>query len=83
MIARMTDKNQLTIIDPLTCDFPADLPKSELYDVAGEDGRIVLTPVTVAEITRRADEVRRKLQERGITEKDVADAIKWARGQTE
>ena len=83
MIARLTNKNQLTIIDPLTFDFPADLPKSELYDVACEDGRIVLTPVTVAEITGRADKVRRKLQERGITEKDVADAIKWARGQAE
>ena len=45
MIARLTNKNQLTIIDPLTFDFPADLPKSELYDVACEDGRIVLTPV--------------------------------------
>ena len=33
MIARMTDKNQLTIIDPLTCDFPAELPKSEFYHV--------------------------------------------------
>ncbi len=83
MLARMTDKNQLTIIDPLTFDFPADLPKSELYDVVCEDGRIVLTPVTVAEITGRADKVRRKLQERGITEKDVADAIKWARGLTD
>ena len=59
------------------------LPDSEFYDVACEDGRIVLTPVTVAEINRRADKVRRELQERGITEKDVADAIKWARGQTE
>ena len=83
MLARLTNKNQLTIIDPLTFDFPADLPKSELHDVACEDRRIVLTPVTVAEITRRADKVRRKLQERGITEKDVADAIKWARGHTE
>ena len=83
MIARLTNKNQLTIIDPLTCDFPAGLPKSELYDVVCEDGRIVLTSVTIAEITRRVDKVRQKLQERGITEKDVADAIKWGRGRTE
>ncbi len=79
MIARLTNKNQLTIPDPLIFG----LPDSEFYDVACEDGRIVLTPVTVAEINRRADKVRRELQERGITEKDVADAIKWARGQTE
>lgn len=79
MLARMTEKNQLTILEPLTFDLPA----SEFYEVSCEDGRIVLTPVTDADITRRADKVRRKLQERGITEKDVADAIKWARGQTE
>ena len=75
MIARLTDKNQLTIPDPLIFD----LPDSEFFDITCEDGRIVLTPVTVAEINRRGDEVQRKLQERGITEKDVADAIKWAR----
>jgi len=27
----------------------------------------------------RADEVRERLEELGITEQDVADAIKWAR----
>ena len=77
MIARLTDKNQLTIPDPLVFD----LPQSEFYDVACEDGRIVLTPVSVAEISRRVEEVRRELQERGITEQDVADAVKWAREQ--
>ena len=83
MLARMTDKNQLTIIDPLTCDFPADLPKSELYDVACEDGRIVLTPVTEAMIIKRADEAIEMIRAKGITEQDIADAIAWARGQTE
>ena len=79
MLARMIDKNQLTILEPLTFDLPA----SEYYEVSCEDGRIVLTPVTVAEINRRADKVRRKLQECGITEKDVADAIKWAHARTD
>lgn len=78
MIARLTAENQLTIPGSLI----SELPDSEFYDVTCEDGRIVLTPVTVAEINRRADKVRQKLQERGITEKDGTDAIKWAHGQT-
>ena len=40
-----------------------------------ENGRIVLTPVRV----NRADAVRAKLAELGITETDVADAVAWAR----
>lgn len=77
MIARLTDKNQLTIPDPLVFD----LPQSEFYDVTCEDGRIVLTPVTIAEINSRAEVVWKKIEERGITEQDVADAVKWAREQ--
>ena len=45
------------------------------FDVTSENGRIVLTPVRF----NRADVVRAKLAEIGITESDVADAVKWAR----
>ena len=45
------------------------------FDVTSENGRIVLTPVRF----NRADVVRAKLAEVGITESDVADAVKWAR----
>lgn len=38
-------------------------------------GRIVLTPVRI----HRADAVRAKLADLGITEADVADAVAWAR----
>ena len=48
---------------------------SEYLDVTEENGRIVLTPVRV----NRADAVRAKLAELGITETDVADAVAWAR----
>lgn len=83
MIARLTNKNQLTIIDPLTFDFPADLPESEFYDVTCEDGRIVLTPVSEAMMIKRADEAIEMIRAKGITERDVADAIAWARGRSE
>ena len=72
MIAKLTSKNQLT------------LPKSVLaacegvtyFDVTGENGRIVLTPVRI----NRANAVRAKLADLGITEDDAADAVSWARG---
>lgn len=79
MIARLTDKNQLTIPDPLVFD----LPNSEFYDITCENGRIILTPVSLETIKERSDEVRRKIEKLSITEEDVADAVKWARSQAE
>jgi cysteinyl-tRNA synthetase len=55
----------------------AQVPDAEYFDVAVEDGRIVLTPVRI----QRADAVRDKLAKLGIREADVADAVAWARGR--
>jgi hypothetical protein len=45
------------------------------YDVTVQDGKIVLTPVRL----HQADAVRAKLEELGITQDDVGEAIAWAR----
>lgn len=74
MLAKLTAKNQLT------------LPKAALspyrdikyFDVTDDNGRIVLTPVRL----NRADAVRAKLAELGISEDDVAAAVTWARRKT-
>ena len=74
MLAKLTVKNQLT------------LPKAALsrcrdakyFDVTEDNGRIVLTPVRLV----RADAVRAKLAELGLTEDDVAEAVTWARRGT-
>ena len=71
MLAKLTSKNQLT------------LPKSvlsfcqgtEYFDVSEDSGRIVLTPVRL----NKADAVRSKLADMGISKDDVADAVNWAR----
>ncbi|GAB6051678.1 AbrB/MazE/SpoVT family DNA-binding domain-containing protein [Magnetospira thiophila] len=71
MLAKLTSKNQLT------------LPKSvlthcqgaEYFDVSEDNGRIVLTPVRL----NKADAVRSKLADLGISEDDVADAVNWSR----
>lgn len=71
MLAKITSKNQLTLPKAVLKDFPG----AEYFDAVAENGRIVLTPVRIA----RADAVRAKLAELGISEADVAGAVRWAR----
>ena len=71
MLAKLTSKNQLTLPKAVIADFQG----SEYFDVTKENGRIVLTPVRVT----RADAVRAKLAELGMSETDVTDAVAWAR----
>lgn len=51
---------------------------AEYFEVAVENGRIVLTPVHVQRV-QRAQAVRDKLQQMGITDEDVQEATSWAR----
>ena len=74
MLAKLTSKNQLTLPKVVVADFPG----SKYFDVTNENGRIVLTPVRL----NRADAVRAKLTELGISEADVAEAVDWARRAT-
>ncbi|MDE3261068.1 MAG: AbrB/MazE/SpoVT family DNA-binding domain-containing protein [Acidobacteriota bacterium] len=71
MLARLTSRNRITLPKAVIAEF-AD---SVYFDVKKENGRIVLTPVRLT----RADPVRAKLSELGITEADVAGAVAWAR----
>ena len=71
MLAKMTSKNQVTLPKRVV----AAVPSSEYFDVTEENGRIVLTPVRIS----RADAVRAKFAELGLSDTDVAEAIAWAR----
>ena len=71
MLSKLTSKNQLTLPNSIISEFPG----VEYFDITKEDGRIVLTPVIIAQ----ADAVRTKLAELGVTEADIAEAITWAR----
>lgn len=73
MLAKRTSKNQITL--PKTA--VQAVGATEYYEVSVEQGRIVLTPVRL----QRADAVRSKLAELGISERDVQDALNWARGE--
>lgn len=71
MLAKLTSKNQLTLPKALV----AQMDATEYFEVSVENGRIVLTPVRV----QRAQAVRDKLGQLGITEEDVDAAVAWAR----
>ncbi|MCY3777265.1 MAG: AbrB/MazE/SpoVT family DNA-binding domain-containing protein [Candidatus Aminicenantes bacterium] len=71
MLVKLTSKNQLTLPKAIIADFQG----SEYFDVTKENGRIVLTPVRPT----RADAVRAKLADLGVSDTDVAEAVAWAR----
>jgi hypothetical protein len=71
MLAKLTSKNQLTLPKSVVEAVSA----AEYFDVEVRDGQIVLTPVRI----QRGDAVRAKLAELGLTDSDVADAVRWAR----
>jgi hypothetical protein len=72
MLAKLTAKNQLTLPKAAVQAVGA----SEYFDVAVQDGQIVLTPVRI----QRGDAVRAKLAALGLGDADVAAAVAWARG---
>lgn len=71
MLAKLTSKNQLTLPKSIT----NELEPTEYFEVKVENGQIILTPVRV----QRADAVRSKLADLGLSEQDIADAVDWAR----
>ena len=71
MLSKLTSKNQLTLPKSVISDFPG----IEYFDVIKDKGRIVLTPVNIAQ----AETVRAKLTELGVTEDDITEAIAWVR----
>lgn len=71
MLAKRTSKNQITLPKAVV----KNVGEADYYDVTAENGKIILTPVRI----QRGDAVRAKLEELGISEADVDDAVAWAR----
>ena len=71
MLAKLTSKNQLTLPKAVVGEFPG----TRYFEVRAEKGRIVLLPARVTNL----DGVWRKMESLGITERDVEDAVRWAR----
>ncbi len=71
-LAVVSDKNQLTLTEGILANFPG----VDCFEVTVEDERVVLTPFEDTTI----EGVWAIIEALGITEEDVADAVKWARG---
>lgn len=71
MMAKLTSKSQLTLPKDIVRRFPETL----YFDVSEVDGKIVLTPLRIS----KADAVREKLEQLGISETDIDAAKTWAR----
>ncbi len=72
-LAVVSDENQLTLAEGILANFP----DADCFEATVEDGRIVLTPYEITNI----EGIWAKIAALGITEEDVAEAIKWARAQ--
>jgi bifunctional DNA-binding transcriptional regulator/antitoxin component of YhaV-PrlF toxin-antitoxin module len=71
MIAKMTSKNQLTLPKAVV----ESLGTPEYFDIETRDGQLILTPVRL----QRTDAIRERIRAMNLSEKDVTDAIAWAR----
>ena len=74
MLCKKTYKNQITLPKSLMEKFD----DTEYFDVREERGSIVLRPVEMKPRTSTA-EIREKIASLGLKEKDIEDAISWAR----
>jgi hypothetical protein len=73
MIAKKTSKNQLTLPKKVVERFPG----VEYFDVRVTEGTITLIPVS----EDRLSQVHARMERLGLSEKDVEDAVAWARNR--
>ena len=77
MLAKKTSKNQIT----LPMEIVKALPDAEYFDVSIKDNTIRLMPVKITPVRSSLDSVREKMKKLGLTEKDVGEAVQWARSR--
>ena len=76
MLCKRTYKNQITIPKKVMEKFDG----VEYFEARIREGSIVLEPVEVKPIDEsRLIQARKKVAELGLTERDVEDAVAWAR----
>ena len=77
MLAKKTSKNQITLPKEIVKAFQ----DAEYFDVSIKDNAIRLMPVKITPIQSSLDSVREKIKKLGLTDKDVGEAVQWARGR--
>lgn len=77
MLAKKTVKNQITLPKAIV----DKIPNTDYFEVSLKGEEIVLRPVRIESSDTRLRGVRAKIKALGLTEKDVDEAIRWARGR--
>lgn len=75
MLVKRTVKNQITLPKSIV----DRLPKTAYFEVSIRGDEILLRPVIIESKGTKLDRIRKKIKALGLTEKDVAAAIRWAR----
>ncbi|GAB6064925.1 AbrB/MazE/SpoVT family DNA-binding domain-containing protein [Aquifex pyrophilus] len=75
MLVKKTSKNQITLPKEVLKNFP----EAEYFEVRVEKGRIVLIPVKTIPSNITLEKIRKKIKIAGLTERDIEEAVKWAR----
>lgn len=75
MLAKKTSKNQVTLPKAIV----RQLPDVDYFEVSVREGEVVLRPAVVSASGDRLKAVRAKIKALGLSEKDIEDAITWAR----
>ncbi len=76
MLCKRTYKNQITIPKKVMEKFDG----IEYFEARIREGSIVLEPVEVKPLEKsRLAAVRKKIAALGLTERDIEDAVAWAR----
>ena len=75
MLAKLTTKNQITIPKKII----DQMPDVRYFDVVLEEGAIVLKPLRI--YGTDLERIRTKVKKIGLTEKSVAEAIRWVRSK--
>jgi hypothetical protein len=80
MLCKRTYKNQITIPKKVMEKFDG----VEYFEASIREGTIVLEPVEVKPLEKsRLANVRKKIAALGLTERDIEDAVAWARSRQE
>ena len=75
MLAKLTSKNQITIPKKII----DEMPDVQYFDVELKGGAIILKPLRIYDTD--LERIRSKVKKIGLTQKSVAEAIKWARSK--
>ena len=79
MLCKRTYKNQVTLPKKVMEEFEG----VEYFEARVQDGRIVLEPVKMTAVSETTlEKAREKVAALGLTEKDIDNAVSWARRAT-